>query len=863
VYPGAGDSMIWQSLPYSLPLLIAAAVCLLVGAFAWRRRSRPGTAAFVLLTAGIAVWTGGYAFEFLSPELNQKLFWGKVQYFGIVLVPVAWLAFALQYSNRVVSWSRRNLILLAVEPAVILALIWNPRTTELIWSSANLVSSGTFPILVFQRGPWFWVHVTFSYALFAISTVVLVGLLLRSQRLYRKQVVALLVAATMPYVGNALFLLGFSPLIDPTPFAFTLAGLTMFWGLLRLGILDIAPVARTAVFEGMKDGVFVLDDEDRLVDLNRAAKAIIGSSASSVVGQMAADVFEKGSGILEHLEAQLEINVEIALSGDGQGQESYDLQVWPLFDRHGARTGRIVVLRDITEQKCAESELRASEERLRIMVQQMPAVLWATDIELNFTMSMGAALDGLGLAPGAVIGMTLYDFFDSDDPSYLPIAAHMRALEGEASAFEFEWSGVHFECHVEPLTGDRGEPIGSIGVALDISERESLQGQLRQSQKMEAVGRMAGGVAHDFNNLLTAVSGYAQLAQEDLGMLGKKPDAMQNLRRDINAIEHAAERATSLTGQLLAFSRKQVLQPRVLDLNTIVTDMEQMAQRLVGEPVSLVTMLDPDLPPIKADPVQIQQVIINLVLNSRDAMPQGGKVTIESANVELSDPTRLRYDTIPPGDYVMLAVSDEGLGMDETVQAHLFEPFFTTKEEGRGTGLGLSTVYGIVKQSSGHIEVRSAVGEGTTFKIYFPAAKEAIEEGEGLKVPSTMRRGTETILLVEDEEIVRVLATRVLSDLGYKILEAADGQEALDVCQHHEGPIGLVITDVVMPGMSGTELAAMLESCIPKTPVLFISGYTGGALVEHGVLDEGMSFLQKPFSRERLAQEVGELLDRS
>ena len=855
--------MIWQSLPYSLPLLISAGVCLLVGAFAWRRRSRPGTVAFVLLAVGVAVWAGGYALEFLSPELNQKLFWGKVQYFGIVLVPVTWLAFALQYSNRVTSWSRRSLVLLAIEPVIVLALIWNPRTTELIWSSVQMESAGAFSILVFERGPWFWAHVVYSYVLFAIATVVLLGLLVRSQRLYRKQVVAVLVTATMPYMGNVLFLLGFSPLIDPTPFAFTLASLTMFWGFLRLGILDIAPVARTAVFEGMKDGVFVLDDEDRLVDLNRAAKSIIGSSASSVVGQMASDVFERGAGILEHLDAQLEINVEIALSEDGREQASYDLQVWPLWDRHGARTGRIVVLRDISEQKRAEADLRASEERLRIMVQQMPAVLWATDIELNFTLSMGAALDGLGLLPGAVIGMTLYDFFDSDDPSYLPIAAHLRALEGEASAFEFEWSGVHFECHVEPLTGETGEPIGSISVALDISERESLQGQLRQSQKMEAVGRMAGGVAHDFNNLLTAVSGYAQLAQEDLGMLGREPDAMRNLQRDINAIEHAAERATSLTGQLLAFSRKQVLQPRVLDLNTIVTDMEQMAQRLVGESVSLVTTLDPDLLPIKADPVQIQQVIINLILNSRDSMRQGGKVAIECSNVDLSHPVRLSYDTVPPGEYVVFSVSDEGLGMDENVQAHLFEPFFTTKEEGRGTGLGLSTVYGIVKQSSGYIEVRSVVGEGTTIKIYFPAAKEAIEEGEGPKVSPTMMRGTETVLLVEDEETARVLATSVLSDLGYKIIEAADGKEALEVCQHHEGPIGLVITDVVMPGMSGTELAAELASYIPETPVLFISGYTGGALVEHGVIDEGMAFLQKPFSGERLAQEVRALLDRS
>jgi CheY-like chemotaxis protein len=361
---------------------------------------------------------------------------------------------------------------------------------------------------------------------------------------------------------------------------------------------------------------------------------------------------------------------------------------------------------------------------------------------------------------------------------------------------------------------------------------------------------------------LTAVSGYAQLAQEDLSKVAEDPDAMANLRRDINAIEHASERATSLTGQLLAFSRKQVLKPRVLDLNSVVAEMEQMAQRLVGETVALSVALDTDLAPIKADPVQIQQVIINLILNSRDAMPQGGRVTLETANVDLTQPARIRYDMIPPGSYVRLAVRDEGFGMDEDVQSHLFEPFFTTKDEGRGTGLGLSTVYGIVKQSSGHIEVVSAVGAGTTFNIYFPAAEEAVESGAVPATAASMVCGTETILLVEDEEIVRVLAARVLGSLGYKVLEAADGLEALDVCRHHEGPIDLVVTDVVMPGMTGTELAKALDSVLPDSPVLFISGYTGGALIEHGVLEEGMAFLQKPFSRELLAQKTRELLDK-
>ncbi len=288
-----------------------------------------------------------------------------------------------------------------------------------------------------------------------------------------------------------------------------------------------------------------------------------------------------------------------------------------------------------------------------------------------------------------------------------------------------------------------------------------------------------------------------------------------------------------------------------------------MIRRLIGDHIELVTFFDDESAPIKADPVQIQQVIINLVLNSRDAMPNGGKITLETRNTDLRQGRAGRYDTVPPGKYVLLTVSDDGFGMDARTQAHVFEPFFTTKDEGKGTGLGLSTVYGIIKQTGGNIEVESVLGEGTTFQIYFPVASDGeVSEREEVRVTGSPRlHGTETLLLVEDEEMVRILGTRVLSSHGYLVLEAADGDEALEVCKHHEGPIDLLVTDVVMPGMNGRELAQRLSTVIPNAAVLFISGYTGGALVEHGVLQEGTNFLQKPFSPHRLVQKVREVLD--
>jgi len=370
-------------------------------------------------------------------------------------------------------------------------------------------------------------------------------------------------------------------------------------------------------------------------------------------------------------------------------------------------------------------------------------------------------------------------------------------------------------------------------------------------------------VAHDFNNLLTAVAGYAQLARDDVEALGSQGNTVTNLQRDLAAIGHASEKAAAITAQLLAFSRKQVLRPRMLYLDRTLVDMEPMLRHLIADNVELVTSFDPACHPVNVDPVQVEQVVINLLLNSCDAMPDGGKVSIETTALELTESRPVAYDVMEPGEYVVLSVADEGIGMDDDTQAHVFEPFFTTKEEAKGTGLGLSTVYGIVRQTGGHIEVISGVGAGTTFNIYFPAVPGADVGLQQHSADTTTEqpRGHETVLLVEDEQMVRELGSRVLNSQGYLVLEAEDGQEALEVCRHHEGPIDLIVTDVVMPGMNGSELAEQITGMMPDTELLFISGYTGGALVEHGVLASGTNFLQKPFSPDSFVRTVRKILD--
>jgi CheY-like chemotaxis protein len=370
---------------------------------------------------------------------------------------------------------------------------------------------------------------------------------------------------------------------------------------------------------------------------------------------------------------------------------------------------------------------------------------------------------------------------------------------------------------------------------------------------MEAVGRLAGGVAHDFNNLLTIISGYG-------GLLLEHPGTIEPLRGYVNEIKNASGRAASLTRQLLAFSRQQVLAPRVLGLNAVVANIENMLKRLIGEDIDLVTILGESLWPVKADPGQLEQVLLNLAVNARDAMPNGGVLTIETANVEMDSTSAQSHIPLLPGPYVLLAFNDTGIGMDAETQARIFDPFFTTKEKGKGTGLGLATVYGIVKQSGGYIWVYSEVGKGTTFKIYLPRTEDEVDESGPGQSGFKAQQGTETLLLVEDEEAVRALVRNILKQKGYRVLEASRGDEALELAEQYWGPIDLLVTDVVMPQMSGRELARRLADLHPQIKVLYISGYADNAVWYQGGLNSGGAFLQKPFSPEALAHKVREAL---
>ncbi len=520
----------------------------------------------------------------------------------------------------------------------------------------------------------------------------------------------------------------------------------------------------------------------------------------------------------------------------------------------------VTAVSEIGDRRSAEDRLRQSEAEYRRLVEHAPVGIYRSSTSGRF----------LTVNP-SLVAMLGYD--SAEDVVRLDLWKDVYVAPGERDAAtkiaeaggvamrEVEWrrkDGRHITVRLT-MRAVRGAGEGVEffeGLAEDVTQQHVLEMQFRQAQRLEAVGRLAGGVAHDFNNVLTAISGYTELLLEELPAGDPK-------RTDVEEIRAAAGRAAGLTRQLLAFSRKQVLQPRVLDLNALVETLHRMLRRLIGEDVTLATALAPQVGAVRADPGQLEQVVLNLAVNARDAMPNGGRLTIETADVVLDDDYVREHPAVRPGRYVLLAVSDTGIGMDAETRAHLFEPFFTTKELGKGTGLGLATVYGIVQQSGGHIWVYSEPGRGATFKIYLPRVEAPVETtmSEGAAIPA--EGGGETVLLAEDDPSVREVTVAILAHKGYRVLRAPDGQTALELARSHGGEIPLLVTDIIMPGMTGRELAEALARERPGVRTLYISGYTDDAVVRHGVLEFGTPYLQKPFTPDDLARKVREVLDRA
>ena len=525
-------------------------------------------------------------------------------------------------------------------------------------------------------------------------------------------------------------------------------------------------------------------------------------------------------------------------------------------DEEGRIKRFVGIAEDITELKSTEEE----RARLAAIIECSEDAVISETLE-GIIISWNQGAERLyGYTAEEIIGQPLFVLFTPEHyREYRQIMEKVRKGDPIA-AYETirrrkDGTMINVSVAIAPIEIRNGELAGASNVSHDITRVKQLEQQFRQSQKLEAIGRLAGGVAHDFNNQLTVIYGYTQILLDDA-----PNDAQSDMLREI---KKAGERAAALTRQLLAFSRNQVLEPKVLDFNSVVIESEKMLARLVGEDIDLATVLHPNLGRIETDPSQLEQVLMNLVINARDAMPQGGKLTIETANAVLDRAYCQLHKEVQPGNYVMLAVHDSGCGMDEHTKVHLFEPFFTTKELGKGTGLGLAMIHGFINQSGGHISVESQLGLGSTIKVYLPEVQKALRSSGKLPLGiDGIPHGNETVLLVEDDDAVRIFASQVLQACGYTVLKAAGGQEAIQLIKTHSGQVQILVSDVVMPGLCGREVAEQVRALEPAIKVLFLSGYTDDAVIRHGIRASEVAFLQKPFTPSELAVKVRKVLDR-
>jgi PAS domain S-box-containing protein len=638
------------------------------------------------LLVAIAFWSGVYAVELVIDDPAQKLLALKIKYLGVTALPLAWLGFILNF----VAWDptivRRVERGMAAVAVVTLLVAWTNDAHGLFWGRMT-VNPGALSTLA-GRGPGFWLNVAYTYAVLLAGLAILVGQAGRSPYLYRKRALILVLAAVLPWIGNLIFVAGGEApgTIDSTPFLFSI--------------------------EVIGDGLVILDRARQIADLNRAAEAMLGRDRASAAGEPIERALPDWPS---HIGT--EMRQDLTLSGP-EGARIYDVLITPIRTHATHLTGYVVLLRDVTERRHAETALRESELRYRELVENARDLICTCDLDGRLLSINRAGLDLTGYTQDFIVGRELIDVVAPESREHakaLFTSGQTDSTSGRTEVVVLARDGhrIVFELSTS-LQRRGGVPVAIQAIGRDITERRRLEEDLRQAQKMEAVGKLAGGIAHDFNNLLTAILGFATLAEEQ-----QRPNTP--IHEWIVQIRRSGEQAASLTRQLLAFGRRQTLQPVELDLNQVVDDIQKMLRRLIGENIELVVQLEPNLEVVRADRSQVQQVIMNLVVNAKDAMPHGGRITIRTRNVMDHHHTSAVGQDAAAAHYVALVVEDTGEGVEPAILERIFEPFFTTKPLGRGTGLGLATVYGIVKQSKGDLQVQSTPGHGATFTVFLPA----------------------------------------------------------------------------------------------------------------------------------------------
>ena len=828
---------------------------------------------FGVLMIAVAIWSLTLALSVVQDSDGAVIFWTKASYLGSAMLPAAWLAMASQYTGRG-SWLRPHVLaMLAIEPAVMVLLVWTNSLHHVVWGAVSVHRTGSIPVLAVEAGPLPIMHTVYGYLLVAIGLVLFARAFKQAHQLYQYQALSVVVAVLGPAGANLLLVVNIWPWdFDPTPFAASVGGVALVWGLFRVRLFDVIPLAREAVIEGMLDGVVVLDQRGRIVDVNPAASAIVGLSAIALVGHDEAEAVaalrarqDPGS------EAPAGGQIGVLIDGD---RRFFELRSQSLYDASGAPTGRLLVINDVTATRSAERALIDAMERLDQMVAERTAELEQANERLAVTMrSMGdgvIVVDGDGnVALMNEVAMGLADS-TADEVLGRPVAEVLPALQGVSL-----WGGAggaHFS--MLPQDVDLGDgtgrtlqalatPIlegpeagGAVLLIRDVTDERASQRQLEQEGRLAALGQMAAGIAHDFNNFLTGVVTSADT-------LRKLPDTPQRSLSILERIGESGRRTAQLVRQVLEFSRESVAPRETIDLSELLAGMADMVRSMVPESVTLTFSVEPRSCAVKGNPAQLQQVLTNLVSNAADASGGDGRIDVHLGVTTVEDRAGGPLPDMEPGDWATLSVSDNGVGISPAVVGHIFDPFFTTKEPGKGTGLGLAQVYGVIKQHRGRIGATSQLGVGTTITAYLPLSIEAISVRSALPIDDLPRGKGETILLVEDDELVVEALSIALEYLGYRVLKASNGNEGLERYRSDPKEIDLVLTDITMPGLGGIELFHRLKESDPEVRVIAMTGYALDDDAREHLAEGVLEWLEKPPSLPLLAAALRQALDAS
>ncbi len=848
------DPASYGSSAFALPIGAVALLSLCLGVWAvWHERARRVSLSLFAATLAVGTYLGGFAMMVGSTSPEVALFWGKFAYLGVPFIVPAIYQFSMDLLGR--REQRRALIraawgigavycLLAVGGDVLVSGVFRVE-----WGYITRITLWTLPILV-------W-----STALVGLAMWDYTRAYRRADAIQRARIRLF----AIPIAVGSLAFVDYGPSLGlpgaPWGFVFFAAFMvSAAWAVARYHLPDLTPsFAAHEIVRTIAEPLLVCDDRGAIAFANPAASLLFGWSLDEMVGARLHMIFgtERARQILSD-DRSSPTDMEVL----GRKGEPIALAVSTsrIAGRYGRQVGTVVVARDMRHIRRAARQLERREQRFRALIEHARDIVMILNGDGRIIYESPAALEILGYMPQESFASMIFDRIHPEDLESTR-AVFDRLLEGSDQRADGE-------CRVRHAEGDyrifeyRGKNLldnpavrGIVVNARDVTEERQLAAQLQQAQKMEAIGRLAGGVAHDFNNILTTIQGNVALIGEDL-------PADSEFREGMREIEEGARRASRLTSQLLSFSRRQVVRAEPLELNALVRETQSMLERLIGENILLSLRLEARSDIVRVDRGQLEQIVVNLVVNARDALPDGGRIEIATADVEVTaDAARAAEFQLVAGSYALLTVTDDGRGMDEETQRRIFEPFFTTKPPGKGTGLGLSTVYGAVRQGAGYIGVETDPGTGTTFSVYLPRAEDAVPEpAPEEKSPVELEADGDLVLVVEDEAPVRTLIARILQRRGYTVIEAADGQEALDLAARQRDPIDLLIADLVMPGLSGREVADRLAPLHPDMAVILISGYTADEVVREGILTGARNFLPKPFTPDALARIVAGVL---